>query len=83
MSIIATAALLLLLAALYLALMCAAERGQKARTPAPGARRRAHAAACGAGGKDAGNAYAGGVRRTRHLSPHRAAIDRMKGKEVR
>lgn len=80
MSIIATAALLLLLAALYLALMCAAERGQKARTPAPGTRRRAHAAA---GGKDTGNADAGGARRTRHLSPHRAAIDRMKGKEVR
>lgn len=64
MSITAVAALLLLLAALFLALMLAAEKEQDAA-------KRANA-----------NGQVADARRTRHLSPHRAAIERLKGKEA-
>ena len=67
MSITAVAALLLLLAALFLALMLAAEKEQNEAS---------HAAARRADGQ------AADTHRTRHLSPHRAAIERLKGKEA-
>lgn len=69
MSITAAAALLLLLAALFLALMLAAEKERNAAS---------HAAARRAGT----DGQAADARRTRHLSPHRAAIERLKGKEA-
>lgn len=69
MSITAAAALLLLLAALFLALMLAAEKERNAAS-------RAAARRAGTDGQ------AAGTHRTRHLSPHRAAIERLKGKEA-
>ena len=67
MSITAAAALLLLLAALFLALMLAAEKERNAAS---------HATARRSDGQ------AADARRTRHLSPHRTAIERLKGKEA-
>lgn len=69
MSITAVAALLSLLAALFLAMMLAAEKEQNAAT-------RSAARRAGTDGQTAD------ARRTRHLSPHRAAIERLKGKEA-
>ena len=68
MSITAAAALLSLLAALFLAMMLAAEKEHNAAT-------RSAARRAGADGQ-------ADTRRTRHLSPHRAAIERLKGKEA-
>lgn len=67
MSLAAVAALLELPAILCLALLLAAAKERCAR-----ARAEAH----GGGSADAGRT------RTRHLSPHRAAIERLKGKET-
>lgn len=64
MSITAVAALLSLLAALFLAMMLAAEKEQNAA-------KRANT-----------DGQTADTRRTRHLSPHRAAIERLKGKET-
>lgn len=63
MSITAVAALLSLLAALFLAMMLAAEKEQNAA-------------------KRANTDGQADTRRTRHLSPHRATIERLKGKEA-
>ena len=67
MSLVAIAALLELPAILCLALLLAAAKKRCAQ---------ARAAAHGGSPDDTGRT------RTRHLSPHRAAIERLKGKET-